>query len=283
MRRTSGLLSGLLTAFIIIFLLRSGIIFDLFLFVIILIALIFGGIFLYSLFKDKKININIPKSKKEDSPKIDKLSSYFGNYKELPINDVITLQNGFFYSSYDSLCLTYKGEIIDKLADIKNDNYSLYEKVLNKVNEYSLLSDEALNAKSKEVKNDYIKPNIEPKEIDISKIVGSQVIKPELKDVNIKDRYSEYVLELLNSIDYGQDNSKEYCEGHKKALDKYFMEIKNNSRNIESILEKLNNEISGWKNKTSINDKGYYDGMFYVLKATKKAKKVFLDKANMEL
>lgn len=276
-RRSSGL-SLILTILVIILLLRTGIIFDIFFFILILILLIVGGIFIFSLSKNKK-NTNKPTKEKEtkDDPVIVKgLQSYFSDCKELYIKeDVSLLTSNIFYNSLSDLSLSYKGERIIKLKELQNDNYSLYETIYNKLTEYSKLSENQLKEMKGNLK-EYNYRDVSRRIVDVNTLVGSIVEKPEVAEISIKDYYIEYILETINAVNYGDDNSKEYCLGHDKALDKYFDDIKKNKNTIET-LEKLNNEIESIKDKTSIEDKGYYDGLFYILKTIKKANQIYID------
>ena len=141
-------------------------------------------------------------------------------------------------------------DIFSMLDDIKADNNVSVDEVREAVNNYSF---ENIN---KTVENN-----------------TAQVRKVSVPNsVENWNSYSDCVLAYFRAVDYGTDNSKEYVEGHKKALEKYYKEIQNNSKDIYVVEGHVNDEISAFDSKSNLKDKGYYDGLFYVLKSLKKAK-----------
>lgn len=144
-------------------------------------------------------------------------------------------------------------DIFSMLDEVKKDNNISVEKVRSAVNSYSSTSSER---KTENVQNN-----------------TNLVRKPTIpSSVSGWDKYSECVVEYLNSVDYGSDNSYEYVKGHSKALSKYKEEILNNHKDIYVVEGHVNDELNSSLNKSSIEDKGYYDGLFYVLKSIKRAK-----------
>lgn len=142
-------------------------------------------------------------------------------------------------------------DIFSMLDEIKTDNNISVDEVRNAVNNYS----------SSKVLDDSIERNT------------SQVKKVSVpSSVSGWNTYSECVLTYFKSVDYGTDNSKEYVEGHRAAIEKYYKEIVNNRRDIYVVEGHVNDELSSFSSKSSLSDKGYYDGLFYVLKSIRKAK-----------
>lgn len=156
-------------------------------------------------------------------------------------------------------------DIYSMLDDIKNDNNISVDDVRERINNYS---EEPVNANIKDKLENY----------------STVVTKPELPiNVSNYDLYSECVLAFISGVNYGTNNSKEYVTGHKAALEKYYLQIKNNSKDIYVVEGNINEEINNNKSNSSLRDKGYYDGLIYVLKSLKKSKELLTDKINKKL
>lgn len=152
-------------------------------------------------------------------------------------------------------------DIYSMLDDIKNDNDISIDDVREKVNNYASDKKDNINDKLENYSNTVKKPEVP-------------------NHVNDYDKYSECVLAFITSVDYGTNNSREYVEGHKEALEKYYLEIKNNHKDIYVVEAHINEELNNYTSKSSIRDKGYYDGLFYVHKSLKKAKELLTGKVN---
>lgn len=154
-------------------------------------------------------------------------------------------------------------DIYSMLDDIKNDNDISVDDVREKVNSYS---------SSKATINDKLEN------------YSTVVTKPEVPNsVGDYDLYSDCLLAFITSVNYGDNNSKEYVAGHKSALEKYYSLIKNNKKDIYIIEANVNEDINNFSSKSSLRDKGYYDGLFYVLKSLRKSKELMTDKINNKL
>ena len=154
-------------------------------------------------------------------------------------------------------------DIYSMLDDIKNDNNISVDDVREKVNNYSFLN-----------------PNNEESLENYSAVVH----KPTLPENVVNyDTYSECIFAFFTAVDYGTNNSKQYVKGHKTALEKYFIEIKNNRKDIYVVESRLNDEINNYSSSDNVYDKGYYDGLFYALRSIKKAKSLMESKINIKL
>lgn len=142
-------------------------------------------------------------------------------------------------------------DIFSMLDDIKTDNNISVDDVRNAVNSYS---------SSKVIDNSIERNTAQVRKVTVPNSVDGWEL------------YSECVLAYFKAVDYGTDNSKDYVEGHKAAIEKYYKEILNNRKDIYVVEGHVNDEISAFTSKSSIKDKGYYDGLFYVLKSIRKAK-----------
>lgn len=157
-------------------------------------------------------------------------------------------------------------DIYSMLDDIKKDNDISVEDVRDKVNAYSTGTKKKVSSEEK-----------------LSSFSSNLVKKPVVPESVNADIYSDNVLAYISSVDYGQDNSKEYVKGHKEALEKYYLDIKSNKKDLYVVEARLNDEINSNSSKSSLKDKGYYDGLLYVLKSFKKSKETVTDKINRML
>ncbi len=109
------------------------------------------------------------------------------------------------------------------------------------------------------------------------------VSRPSLPKIpsSLKTRLDIY-LYCLKNVDYGKDNNRSYVDGHIEALNRYLEQAKLNPNNLEVVLATVNDELK-WKGKTSkvdLKDKGYTDGLSYVMQALKKSKDVIAKEIN---
>lgn len=156
-------------------------------------------------------------------------------------------------------------DIYSMLDDIKNDNKISIEEVRSRVNSYSN------NTSSAKINDNLSSYSTLVKKPDVPSAIGDY------------DTYEECVLAFIQAVDYGTNNSKEYVEGHKTALEKYFMEIQNNHKDIYVVESHINESVNRISSKASLMDKGYYDGLIYLLKSIRKAKELMANKINAKL
>lgn len=151
-------------------------------------------------------------------------------------------------------------DIFDMLDEIKKDNNISVDEVKQRVN----------STKSQESE---IHDSLEN--------YSNVVVKPTVPEhVDNYDTYSDCLLQFIRMVNYGTNNSKEYVRGHKAALEKYYSEISNNKKDIYVVEGSVNDEINGLVSKEGLYDKGYYDGLFYILRSLKKAKALMTSKLN---
>lgn len=111
-----------------------------------------------------------------------------------------------------------------------------------------------------------------------------RVIKPALPN-NIGDyttRYEAFKC-LVEAVSYGRNNSEEYVKGHKDALEKFSQSCYQNRKNMSVYEDELNREIADYPSRYKLYEKGYYDGMFFILKAIKRSKELAMDNLVKEL
>lgn len=152
-------------------------------------------------------------------------------------------------------------DIFSSLDEIKNNNDISIEKIREQVN----------NTKSAKIGD---------KLENYSKTVKVPTLPLSVVDY---DSYSDCLFSFIKGVDYGSDNSREYVEGHKNALERYYKEISNNHKDLYLVEARINEEINAIESKDSLYDKGYYDGLFYVLRSIKKAKEMLTNKVSKKL
>ncbi len=106
-------------------------------------------------------------------------------------------------------------------------------------------------------------------------------VVPDNIDVELGSRY-EYFLYIVQNVNYGTSNSESYVKGHRKALNKYLHEADRNPTNLTLIKAAISDEINDSlkHSKTSLESKGYFDGLNYLNKALKKSKEIMANKIN---
>ncbi len=88
---------------------------------------------------------------------------------------------------------------------------------------------------------------------------------------------------VIEHVYYGVSNVNVYVEGHRDALEKYYKDAYNNSKDLYVIEARVNDEINRYGTHSQLYEKGYYDGLFYVLKALKRSKELLMTKLNSEI
>ena len=107
--------------------------------------------------------------------------------------------------------------------------------------------------------------------------------KPSLPDdAGEYDKLSDGIIAYISNVEYG-DNDYAYVNAHRSALEKYYKEIKSNPKDIAVVEGHVNDEINSIDNRSTLEEKGYYDGLYYVLRAIKKAKSEVAYKINNKL
>ncbi|MBO4358799.1 MAG: hypothetical protein J5796_03250 [Erysipelotrichaceae bacterium] len=88
---------------------------------------------------------------------------------------------------------------------------------------------------------------------------------------------------IIEHVSYGSSGNNDYVEGHKDALQKYYQDAYNNSKDLYVIEARVNDEINRYTSRTQLYEKGYYDGLFYVLKALNRSKELLMNRLNREI
>lgn len=140
---------------------------------------------------------------------------------------------------------------------------------------YSMLDD----VKNEEVVD--VKPKVYSEQVYSTPSSSSRptkVTKPSLpKEVTFDTRF-ECFKSLIEGVDYGDSNSPEYVQGHKKALEHVYQDAYNNPKDLYVVEARVNDEINRMVTKNTLYLKGYYDGLFYALKTLRQSKTLSMDK-----
>lgn len=89
-------------------------------------------------------------------------------------------------------------------------------------------------------------------------------------------------LSLINSVNYGTGNAREYVEGHQQALEKAVESACINPNYLYMVEGMVNDELNKLRisGTTGLKSKGYSDGLHYVLSALKKSKMMMASRIN---
>lgn len=106
-------------------------------------------------------------------------------------------------------------------------------------------------------------------------------VVPDRIDVDFNTRY-DYFLYLIQNVNYGSSNSENYVIGHRRALNKYLCEADRNPTDLSLCEAAISDEIHSMLNrsKTSLDSKGYFDGLNYVHKSLRKSKEIMAERIN---
>ncbi len=88
---------------------------------------------------------------------------------------------------------------------------------------------------------------------------------------------------IIENVSYGTRNVNAYVEGHKDALEKYYGDAYQNRKDLYVIEARVNDEINKTVSHEQLYDKGYYDGLAYVLKALKRSKELLMQRISAEM
>lgn len=234
-------------------------------FIVIPLIVIVAAIYILSkvitLLSSNKTNTSYSNKKTEYNKQSDDLDKYFNGSNAILLSDNISVVKD------NSLFFYYKGEKIESYYEVVDGE--LEDKVLNRVN--------GTYANNKSNKLEY-------KEFNYNKTFeNSAVNKPELVNVSTYESRFEAFISMLRNVDYGNSNSRDYVDGHIKAISKYMKESYAYQYDLTVIEEELNKEIESRESNATIEEKGYYDGLIYVLKALRKSKELIIERIKKEL
>ncbi len=88
---------------------------------------------------------------------------------------------------------------------------------------------------------------------------------------------------IVENVAYGTKNVNAYVEGHRDALEKYYGDAYKNSQDLYVIEARVNDELNRFNSHSGLYEKGYYDGLAYVLKALKRSKELLMSRINPEI
>ena len=96
---------------------------------------------------------------------------------------------------------------------------------------------------------------------------------------------SDCFINIVQEVNYSQDNNDDYVKGHKDALGKYYSAAKSNSKDLCIVEGQVNDELKnrGRASNSDLYARGYYDGLEYVSKALVSSKNLISKKMYQKL
>ncbi|MBQ0035849.1 MAG: hypothetical protein KBT35_02905 [Firmicutes bacterium] len=205
------------------------------------------------------------------------LEQYFNHNHIFPLTENIYLESKT-YRSIGELNIYYRNNYVAKLSDLLEDDGNSYNKIYDKLNDY------VVNKNKRDISYDF-KDAIDTSRIKINSNFNNagMLSKPEVPDITSNyNSVFEAFRHILENVSYGEVNSNDYVDNHIKAINKYYEIAVNDVSYLEELEQKLSNEIENAPS-SSVEEKGYYDGLFYCLKALRKAKTYMLEKCVKEI
>lgn len=278
--RRSGL--GFLPFIIIIPLFLFGgifrILFSIIAILLVIAIIVYFARILISAITDRKKGEDTRTSEFHEENDIDMpLKQYFDYNHVFPLTENIYLESKA-YQSIGELNIYYRNNYVAKLSDLLEVEGNSYNKIYDKLYDY------VINKNKRDISYDF-NDAIDTSQIKINSNFDNagMLSKPEVP--NITSNYNsvfEAYRYILENVSYGEVNSSDYVDNHIKALDKYYEIAIDNVSYLEELEQKLSNEIENAPS-SSVEEKGYYDGLFYCLKALRKAKTYMLEKCVKEI
>ena len=125
---------------------------------------------------------------------------------------------------------------------------------------------------------------VRPQSSKISTSTTSLIKKPSMpQEIGAFDTRFEAFKGIVEHVEYGSNSVNEYINGHKDALQKYYQDAYTNSKDLYVTEARVNDEINKYSSRSHLYEKGYYDGMFYILKALKRSKELLMERLNREI
>lgn len=227
--------------------------------VVVAIIIYFARILIESIVDRRKEN---NKQENKELRKVDdSLGSYFTKHDYFYITSNISLCASKF-NDYNDLYICYYGRVVDKLSELDDD---AYDKIYDVIGEYTKHGKEVTG------KSDTLSLNYDRKPYKEEYTNAGVVSKPEVAEViGEYNNVFEAFKNVIENVSYGSQNASDYVKGHKQAIDECYKKACEID-NLCLLEEDISKQIESCSS-SSIHDKGYYDGLFYCLKAIKKAK-----------
>ncbi len=176
-------------------------------------------------------------------------------------------------------------KLVEQLNKNKISDNSKIEEIYNILDSIDLEDKNTVNLK---VDNNVNTTSTNKRSVNLADLKNKikAVKKPSFpKEIRPFDNRSDCFFNILAEVNYGNDNNEDYIKGHRDALSKYYMIVKNNSKDLYvtegQVNDELNNRVSLKSSDYYAN--GYYDGLEYVSKALIKSKDLISKKMYQEL
>ena len=166
-----------------------------------------------------------------------------------------------------------------------NNNLDMF-KLVEEVEKQKQSSIDDVFSKLDSIKDDPVEDEVQSSRTDTytSSNDPDLVTKPSIPNkIGDYDTRFEAFKGIIEHVSYGTTNVNNYVSGHRDALEKYYKDAYANQKDLYVIEARVNDEINRYASHTQLYEKGYYDGLFYVLKALKKSKELLTDKIGAAL
>ena len=136
-----------------------------------------------------------------------------------------------------------------------------------------------INAGNIEIEQSPVRPQSQSK-VGINK----PIVTPELPDrVEGYSTRFEAFKKYIQNVPYDTTSPKDYVNGHKDALEKYYKEACNNPKDLYVVEAVAKNEKKKLQGYQQIYDRGFSDGIDYVIKALNASKRNIMAMINREV
>ena len=168
------------------------------------------------------------------------------------------------------------------MADKSIDMFKLVEEVeKQKAMDIDAIFSDLDSVKNEEVTT--VKKKVYASDTNTTATVSKPRIPDQIGSFETRFERSTNAENVPTDVYYGVSNVNVYVEGHRDALEKYYKDAYNNSKDLYVIEARVNDEINRYGTHSQLYEKGYYDGLFYVLKALKRSKELLMTKLNSEI
>ena len=134
------------------------------------------------------------------------------------------------------------------------------------------------------VKNEELRKEEEAPKVYTGNVEPQRITRPRIPD-NIGQYQTRFECfrGIIENVDYQSQTINVYVEGHRDALEKYYADAYQNSNDLYVIEARVSDELSRSVSHSGLREKGYYDGLNYVLMALKRSKELLMSRINNEI
>ena len=162
----------------------------------------------------------------------------------------------------------------------KNNSIDMFKLVAEVENQKKLNVDDIFDVLDSVKDEDFVNTMVQTPRYSNTKEI-KMIKKPTLpSDIGNYDTRFEAFRGIIEHVSYGTSEVNNYVEGHKDALEKYYTDAYNNYKDLYVIEARVSDEIQKNVSHSQLYEKGYYDGLLYILQALNKSKELLMEKVN---